>query len=320
MLGVWHPRVGPVRYVVERRRASVLCRALLSGAMGGTTEPGMRPLLFEKYEALGNDFVVVEGSAAGLSEGEVRAICDRHHGVGADGLLFAGVSAGRPFMKVVNADGSVPEMCGNGLRCVALHLVRRGLVEDRDFEVDTDAGPHPVRVLEVAAPGRVEVSMRAPSLSPQDVPVIWDGPMIDAELQPLDVKIRVTAVSMGNPHAVTFDVHGASRFSLGPLLQNDHRFPERANVGFAEMKGSAAGGGARMELHVYERGAGWTQACGTGACAAAVAAVETGRATRGTSIEVVLPGGALAVLVGEPGERVLMTGPARHVFSGRLEL
>lgn len=276
----------------------------------------MRPLIFEKYEGLGNDFVVVEGTAASLSLDEVRAICDRHRGVGADGVLFTGVSRDRAFMHVVNADGSSAEMCGNGLRCVALHLVRRGLVEMHAFGVDTDAGPHAVEVLEMAAPGRVEVSMRAPSLAPRDVPVVWDGPMIDAAIDVLGAKIHVTAVSMGNPHAITFDVRGeTTRYPMGPLIQNDHRFPQRANVGFATMHGRSA-----MELHVYERGAGWTEACGTGACAAAVAAVETGRADRGAPIEVRLPGGALEIVVGERGERVRMTGPARHVFSGRLEL
>lgn len=273
----------------------------------------MRPLLFEKYEGLGNDFVVVEGTSSMLSVDEVRAICDRHLGVGADGVLFTGVSAGRAFMSVVNADGSTAEMCGNGLRCVALHLVRRGLVERREFEVDTDAGPHAVRVHEIAAPGRVEVSMRAPSLAPRDVPVTEDAPMIDAELRALGAVLHGTAVSMGNPHLVTFDAPAGERLALGPALQGDPRFPEKVNVGFATMRGRAA-----MELHVYERGAGWTQACGTGACAAAVAAVQTGRAERGSVIEVALPGGVLEIVVGGEGERVRMTGPARHVFSGRL--
>ncbi|AKF09957.1 diaminopimelate epimerase [Sandaracinus amylolyticus] len=275
----------------------------------------MRPLLFEKYEGLGNDFVVVEGTSSMLSTDDVMRICDRHRGIGADGVLFTGVSAGRPFMSVINADGSTAEMCGNGLRCVALHLVRRGLVDGRTFDVDTDAGPHAVRVLEVAAPGRVEVSMRAPSLAPRDVPARFDAPLIDGELRADGVVLHGTAVSMGNPHLVTFDAPDAARLRLGPMLQDDRRFPEKVNVGFATMKGRGA-----MQLHVYERGSGWTQACGTGACAAAVAAVETGRASRGAPIEVVLPGGPLEIVVGEAGERVRMTGPARHVFSGRLTL
>lgn len=282
----------------------------------------MRPLGFEKYEGLGNDFVVVEGTSSLLTPDQVRAICDRHFGVGADGVLFTGVSAGRAFMQVVNADGSTAEMCGNGLRCVALHLVRRGLVPQRAFEIDTDAGPHAVRVHEVAAPGRVEVEMRAPSLAPGDVPVVRgageeDAPMIDAELRARGVVLHGTAVSMGNPHLVTFDAPAEQRLVLGPALQDDPRFPEKVNVGFARMLAPTQGR-ASMELHVYERGSGWTQACGTGACAAAVAAVETGRAERGATVDVALPGGVLEIVVGAPGERVRMTGPARHVFSGRL--
>ena len=273
----------------------------------------MRPLLFEKYEGLGNDFVIVEGSVGLLSLDQVRTICDRHLGVGADGVLFTGINAGRPFMHVINADGSTAEMCGNGLRCVALHLVRRGLVEERSFEVDTDAGAHACRVLEVQD-GRVEVSMRAASLAPADVPSTAGAPLIDHELV-LDRRVRITAVSMGNPHAVLFDDVGDARMTLGPALQHHPLFPQRANVGFARMTGERA-----LELHVYERGAGWTQACGTGACAAAVAAVETKRAPRGLPIEVLLPGGPLEIVVGAPGERIRMTGAARHVYSGRYEL
>lgn len=271
----------------------------------------MRPLMFDKYEGLGNDFVVIEGTPSMLELDAVRALCDRHRGIGADGVLFTGVSAGRPFMYVINADGSHAEMCGNGLRCVALHLVRRGLVEERAFVVDTDSGPHACRVLEVASPGRVEVSMRAASLAPADVPVRAERPLIDARLG----SVAITAVSMGNPHAVAFDVERGAQDGLAPKIQDDPMFPEHANVGFARMTGSAS-----MELRVFERGAGWTEACGTGACAAVVAAIETGRAERGTAIEVMLPGGALEIVAGAPGERIRMTGPARHVFSGKLEI
>jgi diaminopimelate epimerase len=273
----------------------------------------VRRIVFDKYEALGNDFIVVEGTSALLTVDQVRAICDRHRGVGADGVLFTGVSANRPFLQVVNADGSRAEMCGNGLRCVALHLVRRGLVDTLAFEVDTDAGPHGCRVLKQSPVGRVEVVMRPPSVDPAQVPVHSPAPLVDATLP--GIEVRITAVSMGNPHAVTFDVEGDARLALGPRIQEHPAFPEKANVGFARMRGASS-----MVLDVYERGAGWTQACGTGACAAAFAAVQTGRAARGTPIEVVLPGGPLEIVVGAPGERIRMTGPARYVFSGKLDL
>ena len=283
----------------------------------------MTKLLFAKYEGLGNDFIVVDADApdafdASLAAPDIiAALCDRHRGVGADGVLLAGVLAGVPFMRVLNADGSEPEMCGNGLRCVALHLARTGRLARMSSELvfDTGAGPHGVWLHSVGEAGVVEVEMRAPSLLPGDVPVCADGPLIDA---PFDVDGRVllvTAVSMGNPHVVTFDVlPDAVRLALGPRLEGDARFPERVNVGFAELSGG------QFVLRVFERGVGWTRACGTGACAAGVAAVETGRAARGADLHVELPGGTLVVRVGAPGARVHMTGPACHVFDGELAL
>lgn len=265
-------------------------------------------LRFAKYEGLGNDFLIV-ALDADVDAARAQALCDRHLGVGADGVLFAGARGGRAFMRVLNADGSTAEMCGNGLRCVAWHLVRVGLAE-RDLTIETDAGPHRCRVL---ADGRVEVEMAVPALRPPEVPVLADAPLVDA---PLDVDgrtVHVTAVSMGNPHAVTFDPYDeATRAALGPRLERDDRFPNAVNVGFARV--TPAG----LELAVWERGVGFTRACGTGACAAAVAAVETGRAERGAPLSVRLPGGELLIEVGAPGERVRMTGPARHVFDGEL--
>jgi diaminopimelate epimerase len=274
-------------------------------------------LPFAKYEALGNDFVLVELDRVGAGPTAEQAIriCDRHLGVGADGVVIIGSSAGRPSMKVINADGSVPEMCGNGLRCVALHLRRSGWIAAERFDVDTDAGPHACHVLDLVPQGMVEVSMRAPTLVPSEVPVIADAPLVD-EPFPVDGRtLRVTAVSMGNPHAVTFDDPGGLRSAIASSLQLHDRFPNHANVGFARVVGPQL-----IQLEVFERGSGWTRACGTGACAAAVAAVETGRAQRGTPIEVRLPGGPLTIGVGSPGERISMTGAASHVFDGTIEL
>jgi diaminopimelate epimerase len=242
-------------------------------------------LPFAKYEGLGNDFVVVELERVGAAPTAEQAaqICDRHLGIGADGLLLVGATSSRPSMKVINADGSVPEMCGNGIRCVALHLRRTGKVGSDSFEIDTDVGPHACRVLERGERGVVEVSMRAPTLVPEEVPVVASAPVID---EPLALA-----------------------------LQRHTRFPRHANVGFARVLGPQ-----RIELAVYERGSGWTRACGTGACAAAVAAVETGRAQRAQPIEVRLPGGTLTIAVGAAGERMPVTGPARHVYDGVIEV
>ncbi len=275
-------------------------------------------LCFAKYEGLGNDFLVVERTAAleeALVPDLVRALCDRHFGVGGDGVLLVDVEAETPSMRVLNADGSIPEMCGNGLRCVALHLVRRGLATGR-FDVGTDAGPHVCDVV-LAGEGEgacVEVQMRVPSLVPSEIPVLAESPLVDATLDIGGRTLTGTAVSMGNPHFVTFDEIGEDRRVLGPLVEKDPRFPLGVNAGFATM------GETGIDLAVYERGSGWTMACGTGACAAAVAAVETGRAERGMPIEVRLPGGRLVIRVGEPGEHVLMRGPAHFVFDGELEL
>jgi diaminopimelate epimerase len=217
-------------------------------------------------------------------------------------------------MRVINADGSVPEMCGNGIRCVALHLMRTGRTQvEESVLIETEAGPHACRVLPTL--DAVEVTMRAPALAPASVPVVAEAAVIDVPFEVQGQSVRVTAVSMGNPHAVTFDDLNGMRGQLAPLLQRHERFPQHANVGFARVLGPEL-----LELAVFERGAGWTRACGTGACAAAVAAVETGRARRHTPIEVRLPGGALSITVQAADQPLTMTGPARHVFDGVIEL
>ncbi len=272
-------------------------------------------LAFEKYEGIGNDFLVVDDPKAHerLDPRTVMRLCDRHRGVGGDGVLLTGAADGRPFMRVRNADGSTPQMCGNGLRCVALHLVRTGRAGADPFEIDTDAGPHSVRVHEAGEEGRVEVWMRAPSLRPRDLPLASDHAWVDEAIEVAGRLVRATAVSMGNPHVVLFEESG-EREVIGPALERDPRFPERVNVGFARR---AEGG---LDLAVWERGVGWSMACGTGACAAAVAAVETGRADRGRELAVRLPGGELTIVVGTEGEPVRMTGPARHVFRGEVAI
>ena len=269
---------------------------------------------FDKYEGLGNDFIVVDRAALPverLSPTKVRDLCDRHRGIGADGFLI--VDTENPSMHVTNADGSVPEMCGNGLRCAALHLARRAEQTSLELQVDTDSGLHRCVVRREGDQGSVLVSMRPASLIPSQIPLVADAPWVDAVLSLGGRQVHVTAVSMGNPHAVTFDALGDERYVLASEIQQNEHFPEGANVGFAQVRDGQA-----IELHVFERGAGWTQACGTGACAAAVAAVETGRARAGEALDLVLPGGTLTITVQGTGEPILMQGPARHVFSGEV--
>jgi diaminopimelate epimerase len=242
-------------------------------------------------------------------------LCDRHFGVGGDGVLITGLKHGLPFMKVINADGSVPEMCGNGLRCVALYLVHRGLVKERSFTVDTDAGPHPVTVFQEGRVGQVRVAMRHASLDSGEVLTEARGEFLEAAFEVDGREFHVSAVSMGNPHAVIFDDVGEAAPELGPRIEKDPRFRAGANVGFARMRDRST-----LDLRVWERGVGFTLACGTGACAAAVAAVETGRAERDSTLTVHLPGGPLYIRVGPRGERIEMTGPAREVFSGEIQL
>jgi diaminopimelate epimerase len=270
-------------------------------------------LRFSKYEGLGNDFLVVErDQAPQLTPAQVQKLCDRHFGVGGDGVLLTGLEQGQPFMTVINADGSVPEMCGNGLRCVALYLVQREIMREPAFTVRTDAGPHRVAV----SGGNVQVDMRPASLEANQVLRAGSGTFVD---QPFAVDARtlhVTCVSMGNPHAVLFDDVHEHMATLGPRIEKDARFSAGANVGFARMRDAD-----NLELTVWERGVGFTLACGTGACAAAVAAVETGRAQRERPLTVHLPGGPLTIRVGEPGTplSISMTGPARHVFDGAID-
>jgi diaminopimelate epimerase len=277
---------------------------------------------FSKYEGIGNDFVVIDERAyEALGPAEARRICDRHLGVGGDGVLLVGERAGRPSMKVINADGSIPEMCGNGLRCVALHLVRAGRAKPGVVVIETDAGPHRC---DVEAPGdvrapfaeaSVEVAMCAPSFAPDSLPFTAGAPLVEGRFDvDGEALVAATAVSMGNPHLVLFDDVGERRAHLGPRIERDPRFPQGVNVGFARLTG------AEVVLDVWERGAGWTRACGTGACAAVAAAVETGRAERGAKVAVRLPGGVLEITVGAEGEPVRMRGPARHVFDGELSM
>jgi diaminopimelate epimerase len=273
-------------------------------------------LPFYKYEGLGNDFLIVEKDALGgaqLTGEQAMALCDRHRGVGGDGVITLDVDD--PSMHVINSDGSVPEMCGNGIRCAALHLARRAGYSALEATIETLAGPHPCVVVNRPGAESVAVRMAPPSLSPADLPLSSDVPWLDHALTAAGRTIQLTGVSMGNPHAVIFEEVGDARFEIGPAIQSDPHFPEGINVGFvSEQTGSS------MRLDVLERGAGWTQACGTGACAAAVAAVETGRAQREEQLSIRLPGGTLTITVGAPGDTVLMQGPARFVFQGEIAL
>lgn len=274
-------------------------------------------LSFAKYQGTGNDFVVIDGRE-GLPSVDwaaaARRICDRHYGVGADGLLIITPGTAAPYkMLVINADGSVPEMCGNGLRCVARFLYDRGAVGFGPFEVETGAG---VLRPEVLPDLQVRVDMGRPALAREQIPM--EGPpMAQVVEEPVGMDgavVLVTAVSMGNPHAIIFvrDVAKVPLADWGPRLESHPVFPARTNVEFVEIVDRG-----RARMRVWERGAGPTLACGTGACATLVAGVLTGRMDREGVIE--LPGGPLAI-TWDDQDHVWLTGEAAPVFEGRVAL
>jgi diaminopimelate epimerase len=276
---------------------------------------------FAKYQGTGNDFVMIADPSDELvlTPGLVRRVCDRRFGVGADGVIR--VASGRDgaelTMDYVNSDGSVGEMCGNGIRCLALFARAEGLTTSTRIEVATGAGH---RVVDVVEEGRVRVDMGAPSFHPADIPVDVDG--ADALHVKLEVEqvtvVEVACVSMGNPHAVVFvdDPATAPVRTLGPALERHPAFPRRTNVEFVRVEG-----GERISMRVWERGVGETLACGTGACAAAVAARLLAGAE--PTLTVVLPGGELEVTWSgslEPAAPVMLTGPAQQSFRGEIDL
>ena len=258
---------------------------------------------FEKYEGLGNDFLVVEADDEhAVTPEQAAALCDRHVGVGGDGvlLLLPPREGADARMRVLNADGSVSEMCGNGVRCLALHVARARGMARGTVRVETDAGVRACEVDDGAQAARVTVDMGR-------VTVLGDR-TIDVEGRP----VVVTLADTGNPHAVLFGAFTRGDVEhLGPRLSRHPAFPRGANVEFANV------GSGGIDLVVWERGVGITLACGTGACATVAVACTKQLVQRGVAVSVHLPGGVLAITLGDD-DRATMTGPARHVFSGQL--
>jgi diaminopimelate epimerase len=259
---------------------------------------------FEKYEGLGNDFIVVEGVVSGAwSPRTVARLCDRHFGIGADGVLLVGppsTPGAAGAMTVLNADGSRPEMCGNGIRCVAIHLARRTGRGSGDLVIDTDGGPRRCNL----DGDMVEVDMGA----------LTDGGPVEVVLD--GRAHRFARVSIGNPHAITFEPYGPAEIdSVGPRVSVAPAFPQGTNVEFAELLADGS-----ISVVVWERGVGRTLACGTGACATAFAACVTRKRSFDELIDVRLPGGTLQVSVKRDGLTATMRGPAHLVFRGEAEL
>lgn len=266
---------------------------------------------FFKYHGLGNDFVVLDRRQSGqdVDADTTRRLCDRHFGIGADGVLTilpAPGAAGR--MVVHNADGSVAQMCGNGLRCVVKHLAERGGGRPQRLDVATGAG---TLSCEIAWSGG-EVATVTVAMGPArlEAPILPNGgPFVQQRLEGL----VGTAVSMGNPHLVLLDTPTSEAARLGPGLERHALFPERTNVEFVEAR--EAGG---LRVTVWERGVGLTLACGTGACASVAAAAIAGRAPFDAWVPVELPGGVLEIKVATDRSQVWLRGPVAFVFEGAL--
>ena len=272
----------------------------------------MGTLAFDKLHGIGNDFVIV---AEPVSTAEAVAICDRKFGIGADGVLIvtAAEAGGDAKLRIINADGSTAEMCGNGIRCVAKWLFDTGRVAKRSIAVETEAGTLTCGV-DVDTTGKVAtvtVDMGRPQKIREQ---LEEGIDLSGRTFPL------TSISMGNPHAVTFLPGAGASESLrplaeqyGPTLEHHPNYPKRTNAEFAHVKSPR-----EIDLVVWERGCGITLACGTGACATAVAAVLTKRAVAGEEIQVNLPGGSLFITVAADMGGVRMRGPAAWVCRGEM--
>ena len=277
-----------------------------------------RELRFTKMHGAGNDFVVLDGLRDALPPLAPLAalLCDRHFGIGADQLLVVRASQAADFrMEIWNADGSQVEMCANGIRCFYKYLRDAGHTQARELSVETLSGVVRPRW---AGPDLVTVDMGRPILAPAKIPTrlgSGDGPVLDATLDVQGEHVRLSSVSMGNPHAVVFvdDPETAPVERLGPAIERHPAFPNRVNVEFVAPRGRT-----QLLQRTWERGAGETLACGSGACAAAVVSILRGVVDRRLTVE--LRGGSLEIAWPADDAHVEMTGPAAHVFEGRIAI
>lgn len=274
---------------------------------------------FTKYTGLGNDFVFLDGQTA-LSvkdpSGLAVMLCNRRTGIGADGLiLLLPTDKGDVRMRIINSDGSEAEMCGNASRCVALHWLQNGFTTKKQITLDTLAGPIVTEIVDEKA-GLVRVDMGAPRLVRGQIPMVGnvDEKAVSVPVQAGERTFIGTAVSMGNPHFVIFvnDMAQTPVDKWGPELEKCAAFPQKTNVEFVQVLDKNT-----VRMRVWERGAGITQACGTGSCATAVACVLNGKTE--PNITVQLDGGSLYIQWPNQGH-VFMTGPAQKVFTGEYVL
>ena len=270
-----------------------------------------------KMHGLGNDFMVLDlvSQHAHIQSKHARQWGDRHTGVGFDQLLIVEPPSNPDVdfrYRIFNADGTEVEQCGNGARCFARFVIDKRLTSKREIRVETKGG---IIELTLRADGQISVDMGAPRLLPSEIPFQAESQALSYRVEVDGESVELAAVSMGNPHAVlrVDDVQAAPVRTLGPKLEQHPRFPQRVNVGFLQVLDRKL-----ARLRVWERGVGETQACGTGACAAAVAAIQQG--WMDSPLHLDLTGGRLAIEWAGPGHPVIMTGPAVRVYEGQVRL
>jgi len=277
---------------------------------------------FSKYQGLGNDFILIDNRHAVdpiITPEQAIAMCERHFGIGADGVIFAlpGKEDTEYSMRIYNSDGSEPEMCGNGIRCFAKFIadLEGNNQVNKSYKIHTLAG---LIVPKLEANGEVTVDMGEPQLIAKEIPTTLDSLDNKVIAQPLEVAgstWSVTAVSMGNPHCITFveNTEDIDLEKIGPQFEHHHVFPQRTNTEFIQVVKSDY-----IKMRVWERGAGITLACGTGACASVVAGVLNQKCDRACTVE--LPGGCLQIDWSATDNRIYMSGPAIEVFKGKYEI
>jgi diaminopimelate epimerase len=285
--------------------------------MGLKTRKRLMRLKFTKMHGLGNDFVVIDAVNQRLcmTRERARRLANRKFGVGCDQILLVEKAASDDAdfnYRILNADGGEVEQCGNGARCFAIFVRRHGLTDKESIRVRTSGA---LMTLQTTGGDEVTVDMGIPEFEPQRIPFLADEQSTSYELDINGSAPRIAALAVGNPHAVQLvnDVDSAPVGSLGPLIESHHRFPNGVNAGFMQVVDRN-----RVRVRVYERGTGETLACGSGACAAVVAAREWGVVDEEVTVE--LRGGSLTIKWLGRGEPVLMTGTATHVFNGEIDL
>ncbi len=267
---------------------------------------------FFKYQALGNDYIVIEPESKWFSpnEAEIKEICDRHYGVGSDGILFGPVWENDiPFLRIFNPDGSEAEKSGNGLRIFAHHLFVQGHIKSKQFSIKTISGLVGVNIQNDEAT-TITIDMGKASFSPKNIPITTNEEWIDKKLVTEKGNYNFTCLSVGNPHAVFFPDNWDEQLinKIGPIIENHKLFPNRTNVQMVRVLDDE-----NIEIRIWERGAGYTQASGSSSCAAAYAAYHLNKTSN--KIKVKMPGGIISTFIDE-NQNIHMTGKVLPVFNG----